>query len=52
MEVEKELNKCLSSNQDIYQSKLNSLEEKLKTMSKEKDEEIQDLKSQLRDIMF
>ncbi|CAF0909803.1 unnamed protein product [Brachionus calyciflorus] len=49
---EKEMNKCLSSNQEIYQSKLSKMEENLKKLTIEKDAEIQELKSQLRDIMF
>lgn len=49
---EKELNKCLSSNQEIYQKKLLSLEESLNKSNKEKEKEIQDLQAQLRDIMF
>lgn len=49
---EKELNKCLSSNQEVYQTKLNQMEESLKKLTQEKDSEIQELKSQLRDIMF
>lgn len=49
---EKELNKCLSSNQEAYQNKLTKLEENLKKLSNDKDNEIQDLKAQLNDIMF
>lgn len=52
LEEEKELNKCLSSNQEVYQSKLAKVEEELKKLSKEKDSEIAELKSQLKDIMF
>lgn len=49
---EKELNKCLTSNQEIYQTKLNNLEENLKKSNQDKEKEIQELQSQLRDIMF
>lgn len=49
---EKELNKCLTSNQEIYQTKLNNLEETFKKANQEKEKEIQELQSQLRDIMF
>lgn len=49
---EKELNKCLASNQEIYQSKLVTLEDKLKKSDQEKAAEIEDLQSQLRDVMF
>lgn len=51
-EEEKELNKCLSSNQEVYQGKLAKMEENLKKLSQEKDSEIAELKSQLKDIMF
>lgn len=49
---EKELNRCLTSNQIVYQAKLNELEEKLKKSNEEKNYEIEELQSQLRDIMF
>jgi BRCA1-associated protein len=52
LEVEKELNKCLTSNQEVYQTKLTTLEENVKRLNKEKDGEIDELKLQLRDIMF
>ncbi len=42
----------MTSNQEAYQTKLNTFEDSLKKLSKEKDEEVQDLKSQLKDIMF
>jgi BRCA1-associated protein len=46
------LNKCLTSNQEIYQTKLNNLEESFKKSNQEKEKEIQELQLQLRDIMF
>lgn len=49
---ERELNKCLTSNQELYQNKLAILEEKLKKSDEEKSSEIEDLQSQLRDLMF
>jgi BRCA1-associated protein len=49
---EKELNKCLASNQEIYQGKLATLEEKQKKSDQDKAAEIEDLQSQLRDVMF
>lgn len=52
LNVEKELNKCLTTNQELYQSKLTNLEEKLKKSDQEKSLEIEDLQSQLRDVMF
>jgi BRCA1-associated protein len=49
---EKELNRCLTSNQTAYQAKLNELEDKLKKSNDDKNKEIEELQSQLRDIMF
>jgi len=49
---EKELNKCLTMNQEIYQKKLATLEERLKNYDKDKSREIEDLQAQLRDVMF
>ena len=42
----------MASNQEIYQSKLSSIEESMKKTNQEKDAEIKELQSQLRDIMF
>jgi BRCA1-associated protein len=42
----------LTSNQDAYQTKLSLLEDNFKKLNLEKDKEIEELKSQLRDIMF
>ena len=52
LEEEKELNKCLISNQEIHQNKLNKLEETLRRSTQDKDKEVTELKSQLKDIMF
>ena len=52
MNEEKALNKCLGSNQESYQLKLSAIEESMKKTVQEKDEEITELQSQLRDIMF
>ena len=52
LDEEKELNKCLSSNQEVYQKKLTTLEETIKKTNQQKDNEIKELQSQLRDIMF
>ena len=49
---EKELNKCLTTNQELYQKKLTSLEDKLNNFESDKSKEIEDLQSQLRDVMF
>jgi len=39
-------------NQEIYQKKLATLEERLKSYDKDKSREIEDLQAQLRDVMF
>lgn len=49
---EKELNKCLTANQELYQTKLSTMEEKLKSFEQCKNKEIEELQSQLRDVMF
>ena len=46
------MNKCLSSNQDVYQKRLNQLDENFKKSNLEKDVEIKELQSQLKDVMF
>lgn len=52
LEEEKELNKCLIANQETNTNKLKKLEENLKRSNDEKEIEISELKSQLKDIMF
>ena len=52
LEEEKELNKCLIANQETNTNKLKKLEENLKRSNDEKESEISELKSQLKDIMF
>ena len=52
LDEERELNKCLASNQDVYQRKLAALEESVKRLELDKDKEIEELKAQLRDLMF
>ncbi|XP_074658919.1 BRCA1-associated protein-like [Tubulanus polymorphus] len=49
---EKELNRCLRDNQLQWQNKFEDLEKRFETTTKEKDQELQELKDQLRDIMF
>ncbi|XP_053206578.1 BRCA1-associated protein-like [Panonychus citri] len=52
VQEEKEMNKCLSQNQDLWSQKFQSTESNLKTSIDKKDKEIEDLKEQVRDLMF
>lgn len=52
LDEEKELNKCLRNNQEQWVKKLNDTEKILMQLQKEKDEEICDLKEQIRDLMI
>jgi len=52
LEEEKEMNKMLRSNQEVYQTKLKTIEETMLLMNKQKDDEIKELKMELRDLMF
>lgn len=52
LEEEKEINKMLRSNQEVYQTKLKTIEETMLLMNKQKDDEIKELKMELRDLMF
>lgn len=52
LQEEKELGKCLAENQDLWSKKLSETENKLKDMITKKDVEIQELKEQVRDLMF
>jgi BRCA1-associated protein len=49
---EKSMNKYLTSNQELYQSKMKLLEEQLKKAKVEKETETAELQSQLNDLMF
>lgn len=49
---EMEMNKCLRKNQSEWQTRVSELEKRLEMDSKQKTEEIKDLKEQLRDVMF
>ncbi|XP_015786948.1 BRCA1-associated protein [Tetranychus urticae] len=52
VQEEKEMNKCLAQNQDLWSQKLKQTEQDLKTAIEKKDTEIQELKEQVRDLMF
>ncbi|KAK2711727.1 BRCA1-associated protein-like [Artemia franciscana] len=49
---EKELNQCLLENQSTYKKRQDSLEKQMKEISQEKDQAINELREQLRDLMF
>ncbi|KAL5478196.1 hypothetical protein EMCRGX_G025092 [Ephydatia muelleri] len=49
---EKELNRCLLDNQKSWKDRVTGLESRLEDVVKQKDTEIQDLKDQVRDLMF
>ncbi|KAF7268061.1 BRCA1-associated protein [Rhynchophorus ferrugineus] len=49
---ERQLGKALRNNQQQWQTKLNNLEEKFDELKTSKDKEINDLKEQVRDLMF
>lgn len=51
LQEEKQLNKCLRDNQDLWQKKLSDTETKLTTYMATKDQEVDDLKEQVRDLM-
>ncbi|KAL3856749.1 hypothetical protein ACJMK2_011472 [Sinanodonta woodiana] len=52
LQEEREMNKCLLDNQHVWQKKVATLEVQIKEFNEKKDQEIQDLKEQLRDVMF
>lgn len=49
---EKQLGKALRGNQQQWQAKVTKTEEKYTELKSDKDQEIADLKEQLRDLMF
>ncbi|KAL1501743.1 hypothetical protein ABEB36_007017 [Hypothenemus hampei] len=49
---EKQLGKALRSNQEQWQSKLASIEERFSELQAKKDKEVAELKEQVRDLMF
>lgn len=52
LQEEKEMNKCLLENQVVWQKRVTSLENEMKEFTVSKDKELQDLREQLRDVMF
>ncbi len=49
---ENEMNKCLRENQQAWQQRLSETELQLKQIQESKTKEVQDLKEQVRDLMF
>lgn len=49
---EQQLNQCLRDNQQVWQQKLQDVEQKLVLVSDTKDREVAELKEQVRDLMF
>jgi len=52
LEEEKQLNSSLRQNQEEWQTKLKKAEIELSVVKESKDKEVQDLKDQVRDLMF
>ncbi|KAL4223545.1 hypothetical protein ACF0H5_017016 [Mactra antiquata] len=52
LQVEKEMNKCLTENQQIWKDRVTALEDQMKELSTQRNKEVEDLKEQLRDVMF
>ncbi|KAK3707696.1 hypothetical protein RRG08_050511 [Elysia crispata] len=52
LQEERQLNKCLRENQQLWQGKVSALEERLKSSTETRDKEVSDLQEQLRDVMF
>jgi BRCA1-associated protein len=46
------MNKCLSDNQKLWKDRVTMLEEKIDITIKQKEKEMQDLREQVRDLMF
>ena len=52
LQEEVQMNKCLIENQEIWQKKLQEVEQSLQQVKQAKDSEVADLKEQVRDLMF
>ncbi|CAG5135763.1 unnamed protein product [Candidula unifasciata] len=52
LQEERQMNICLRDNQQHWQTRVTALEGKLKDLTEKKDQEITELKEQLRDVMF
>lgn len=52
LKEEKEMNKCLSTNQKLWRDRVESLEEKIDVTIQQKEKEMKELQEQVRDLMF
>ncbi|OWF44883.1 BRCA1-associated protein-like [Mizuhopecten yessoensis] len=52
LQEECEMNKCLQENQVVWQKRVETLEGQVRNLSIDKEKEIQELREQLRDVMF
>ncbi|CAG2194195.1 BRAP [Mytilus edulis] len=52
LQEEKQMNKCLLENQQVWQKKVLTLESQVKDLTCTKEKEITELREQLRDVMF
>ncbi|XP_074593828.1 BRCA1-associated protein [Brevipalpus obovatus] len=52
LQEEKEISKCLGENQELWSKKLQETEKQLRSLIEKKDQEISELKDQVRDLMF
>lgn len=52
LQEERDMNKCLLENQQLWQKRVTALETTVKDLSESKEKEISELRDQLRDVMF
>ncbi|KAK7088267.1 BRCA1-associated protein-like [Littorina saxatilis] len=52
LQEERDMNKCLMENQQIWQKRVTALETTVKDLTESKEKEISELREQLRDVMF
>lgn len=52
LQEERAMNKSLLENQSVWQQQITELEKKVKEMNEQKDKELEELREQLRDMMF
>ncbi|CAC5377539.1 BRAP [Mytilus coruscus] len=52
LQEEKQMNKCLLENQQVWQKKVQNLESQVRDLTCTKEKEINELREQLRDVMF
>lgn len=52
LQEERDMNKCLLENQQLWQKRVSALETSVKDLTESKEKEISELRDQLRDVMF